>query len=123
MLARLDCAETVEFVTAPSLDYLAGRKAEFDFIFLDGDHRAHVVYREIPLALDALRPSGCLLLHDYHPDLRPVWSDGHVVHGPYLAVERLRRECGGLAALPLGALPWETKLRSNVTCLALLARE
>ena len=123
MLARLDCADVVEFVVDSSLDYLTGCEDEFDFIFLDGSHRTRVVYREIPLALRALRPNGCLLLHDYCPDMKPVWRDGKVLPGPWLAVERLRREGAGLVALPLGALPWPTKPGSNATCLALLARE
>ena len=123
MLAQLDFAGPARFVTADSLDYLAGREAEFDFIFLDGDHEARTVYQEIPLALKALRPEGCLLLHDYFPDLKPLWTDGKVIAGPFLAVRRLRREGGDLAALPLGALPWPTKPGSNVTSLAQLARK
>ena len=122
-LAQLDLAGATRFVTASALDYLAKREAEFDFIFLDGDHEARSVYREIPLALKALRPDGCLLLHDYFPDLKPLWTDGEVIPGPFLAVQRLRREGGDLAALPLGALPWPTKSGSNVTSLALLARK
>ena len=122
MLARLDCADSVEFTSAMSLDYLAGREEEFDFIFLDGSHRADVVYREIPLALKALQPGGHILLHDYFPSLKPLWSNGMVIPGPFLAVERLSREGAGLTAVPLAALPWPTKLNSRVTSLALLAR-
>ena len=123
MLARLDCAGVVEFACAMSLDYLSGRNEEFDFIFLDGSHSANIVYQEIPLALKALRPGGHVLLHDYFPSLKPLWSNGMVIPGPYLAIERLRREGAALLAVPLGALPWATKLDSNVTSLALLARE
>lgn len=123
MLARLDCIDSVEFTSAMSLDYLSGRNEEFDFIFLDGSHSADVVYREIPLALKALRPGGHVLLHDYFPSLKPLWSNGKVIPGPCLAFERLRRERAELTAVPLGALPWATKLDSNVTSLALLARE
>ena len=123
MLARLDCAQTVEFAVRSSLDYLAGCQAEFDFIFLDGDHSASNLYREIPLALEALAPGGHLLMHDYYPSLRSPIEDGGVIPGPYLAVERFRREGSGLAALPLGSLPWPTKLGTNASSLALLVRE
>ena len=122
MLARLGCADVVDFVVARSLDYLAGRDGEFDFVFLDGSHQAHIVYQEIPMALKALRPGGFLLMHDYFPNLKPVWDDGKVISGPYRAVERLQREGNGIAALPLGILPWPTKLGSNTTSLALLTR-
>lgn len=122
MLTHLGCAEMVEFVVARSLDYLAGRAAEFDFIFLDGGHGAHIVYQEIPLALRALRPDGCILLHDYFPDMRPLGPNNRVIPGPYLAVERLRRENAGLTVLPLGTLPWPQQLGSHVTTLAFLAR-
>ena len=123
MIARLDCADVVEFASAMSLDYLSGREAEFDFIFLDGSHRADIVYREIPLALKALRPGGRVLMHDYFPRLKPLWTGGRVIPGPCLAVERLRREGVGLTVVPFGALPWPTKSGSTVSSLALLARE
>ena len=64
-----------------------------------------------------------MLLHDYFPHLKPLWANGTVIPGPYLALERLRREGAALAAVPLGALPWATKLDSTLTSLALLARQ
>jgi hypothetical protein len=78
------------------------------------------VYREIPAALELLRPNGLILLHDYFPALRPLWSDRVVIPGPYLATARLMREGAKFRVLPLKALPWPTKFGSNVTSLALL---
>lgn len=112
----------VEFEVLPSLDYLTKSKEKFDFIFLDGDHSASTVYRELPAAMRCLTPGGFVLLHDYFPDLRPLWSDGSVLPGPFLAVERLSREYPALRVIPLGALPWSTKLGSNVTNLTLVTR-
>ena len=125
MLARLDCANLVEFVVASSLDYLAGREAEFDFVFVDHAASADVVYREIPLALTALCPGGHLLMHAYYPDGKPLHPGGVVAPGPHLAVRRLRRQGVGLAGLPLGPLPWPTEIggSNHVTSLALLVRE
>src|SRR6056297_1587609 len=40
-------ADLVEFVEARSLDYLERTAETFDFIFLDGDHSAATVYREV----------------------------------------------------------------------------
>jgi hypothetical protein len=46
-----------------------------------------------------------------------------MIAGPCLAVERGQREgSSGIVERPLRALPWPTKLGSNVTSLALLTR-
>lgn len=123
MIEQLGFGSMVEFRTEASLRFLGTCKRKFDFIFLDGDHSAQTVYQEIPAALELLRPGGVILLHDYFPDLRPLWSNGTVIPGPFLATERLRQEGAKLVVVPLGGLPWPTKLASNVTSLALLARE
>ena len=124
MLERLGCAGRVEFVVSRSLDYLAGRAdAEFDFVFLDGSHQPHIVYQEIAMALKALRPGGYLLMHDYFPGLKPLRGHSEVIAGPYRAVARLRREGNGVAALPLGALPWRDGAGADTTSLAVLARD
>jgi predicted O-methyltransferase YrrM len=123
MLQRLGCDQLATFITARSLDYLASCHNTYDLIFLDGDHSAAIVYREIPAALRRLRPGGLIVLHDYFPRMQPLWHDGMVSPGPYLATERLRAEGAGLRVLPFGALPWPTKLQSNVTSLALVERQ
>jgi predicted O-methyltransferase YrrM len=122
MVQEMGCGAFVEFVAEPSLSYLAGTDRRFDFIFLDGDHAARTVYQEIPAALSRLNPNGVILLHDYFPNLMPLWSDGAVIPGPFLATERRVAEGERLIVQPLGALPWPTKLQSNVTSLALLLR-
>jgi predicted O-methyltransferase YrrM len=122
MIERLGFGGIVEFVTAPSLVYAETCEDTFDFIFLDGSHAAAVVYQEIPMAMKLLKPGGIILLHDYFPDLRALWSNGGVIPGPFMATERLAREGAPISVLPLGKLPWLTKLGSNVTSLALLLR-
>lgn len=112
--------EHVTFVTNSSLTYLDECDESFDLIFLDGDHSAAMIYQEVPRALRRLRASGLLLLHDFFPKNRPLWSDRAVVPGPLLAVERLIRERANVSVIPLGSLPWPTKLHSNVTSLAVL---
>lgn len=121
MVDRLGFQDSVHFHVQSSLDYLAETDQRYDLIFLDGKHTAAHVYQEIPVALRALAPGGYLLLHDYYPNGKPLWSDGHVGYGPYRAVERLRREGAAIRATPLGSLPWPTKQNSNVTSLALLS--
>jgi predicted O-methyltransferase YrrM len=117
---RLGLQDRISFVTAGSLDYLASCDEEYDFIFLDGDHSPSTVYQEIPSALQALRPEGVILLHDYFPQLQPLWSNRTVIRGPWLATERLRFEGAQFEVIPLGELPWPTKLGSRTTSLALL---
>ena len=121
-LELLDIDSYVDFVTSKSTDYLAKSRDKFDFIFLDGEHTASAVYQEIPLALNLLNPDGVVLLHDFFPNLEPLWDDNNIIEGPYLAVNRYIKEGANLIALPLGKLPWKTKLNSNVTSLALLLK-
>ncbi len=122
MLDALGLAAFVNFETNTSLDYAKNTKKKFDFIFLDGDHSARSVYQEIPVALGLLQPGGVILLHDFFPKNIPLWSNGSVIPGPFLAVERIIKEGGNVQSLPLGKLPWRTKLGSNVTSLALFLR-
>ena len=122
LLASMNVADRAQFVCSSSLDFLSDSDESFDFIFLDGDHHAKTIFREIPLAVARLEQGGLILLHDYYPDGRPLWRDRKVLPGPYLAVDRWAREGTGIKALPLGELPWPTKLDSNVTSLAVLVR-
>jgi predicted O-methyltransferase YrrM len=121
-MAQLGMAGCVEFVVADSLSYFDRHADRYDFIFLDGDHAASTVYQELPRALKHLRAGGTILLHDFFPRQRPLWSNGAVVPGPSLAMERYQEEGAKARVLPLGALPWPTKLGSNVTSLALLTQ-
>ena len=125
IMDRTACSAFVTFHTSNSLDFLrreSGRDT-FDFVFLDGDHSAPAVYQEIPAVLARLKHPGFILLHDYFPKLKPLWSDGACRFGVRLAVQRLEREGAGIEVLPLGVLPWRTRLNSNVTSLALVVRK
>lgn len=122
MVDKFGCKSFVEFITDTSLNFASHCQRTFDFIFLDGDHSAATVYQEVPVALNLLKQNGVILLHDYFPNMKPLWTNGSVIPGPFLAIERLRREGLNVTVLPLGILPWPTKLQSNVTSLALLLR-
>lgn len=125
MIDRVGASRFVSFRRRDSLEFLRDETAaaRFDFIFLDGDHSAPAVYQEIPAALRRLNRPGFILLHDYFPTLRPLWSDGIVLYGPRLAVQKLQREGAAIGVLPLGELPWRTKLDCNLTSLALVGKE
>jgi predicted O-methyltransferase YrrM len=121
LIAKVGMVDAVRFVAQGSLAFLRAQGEPFDFIFLDGDHSAATVYREVPAAIGRLAPGGVILLHDYFPGGRPLWPGDPVIYGPWLAIDRLRREGAALQILPLGDLPWPTKLGRSVTSLAILA--
>ncbi len=121
LLETLGLREHVQFVSQRSVDYLASRPDGFDLIFLDGDHSAATVYQELPLALASLNSGGLILLHDYYPDGRSLWSDGKVIDGPWLALQRLESEGLRLQVVPFGTLPWPSKLGSQCSSLAILS--
>lgn len=123
MIRAIQCDDLVSFVNESSLTFLDRCEDKFDFIFLDGDHSATTVYQEIPRALKALKQDGVILLHDYFPKNRPIWVNGSLIPGPYLGVSRLRKEGAPIKVLPLGELPWPTKLGSRITSLALVSRD
>jgi predicted O-methyltransferase YrrM len=121
----MDCADFVRFIAQKSLDFLPKEPVQnYDLIFLDGSHAASVVYQEIPLALRLLAGNGVILLHDFYPRNKPLWSlNRRIIPGPWIATERLRAEGARIRVIPLGALPWPSKLGSNVTSLAVLTKE
>lgn len=121
-LSALGLDHLVEFRTGDSLQILSGLHKEFDMIFLDGNHRAPAVYREIPLALKCLVPGGSIVMHDYFPDGKPLWQESPAILGPWQAVKRLLDEGADMRVIPLGELPWETKWQSHTTSLAILSR-
>jgi len=110
----------VEFIHKDSIEYMQTTDNKFDFIFLDGDHSANAVYKEVSLALNLLNENGIILLHDYFPDKEPLWSNGKVIPGPFWAIERIKKEGVKIDVMPLGKLPWKTKLDSNITSLCIL---
>ncbi len=120
MIRDLGFSHFVKFVVDSSIHFISDCQETYDFIFLDGDHSAATVYQEVPLALKRLNPGGCILLHDYFPDAKPLWSNGAVLPGPYLAMDRFINAGANVEVKPLGNLPWPTKLNSNTTSLALL---
>ena len=122
MVKKLDCDNFVQFIENNSIDFLTNCQEKYDLIFLDGDHSAKTVYQEVPAALKLLNSGGYILLHDYFPQHKPLWSDGVLIPGPHMAVSRLQSEGANIKVLPFGALPWSTKLDSNVTSLALLGK-
>jgi hypothetical protein len=92
----------------------------FDFIFIDGSHRASDVYADVAGALARLNANGVIALHDFYPDARPLWPDEPVIPGVYLGVVRAIEECPDLGVVPLRQLPWRTKHGGHTTSLAVL---
>ena len=96
----------------PSLEFMAECDARYSLIFLDGDHSAHTIYREVPTALGLLG-DGIHLAAQLLPG-RVTLLGGHPDVGPWLATKRLGR--GGTAiARPVRrvALAHEAQLDSR----------
>src|SRR5262245_33312900 len=108
-IRALGAEALVKFVQEDSLRFLDHTEAQFDLIFLDGDHTQETVYQEIPKALNALRQEGFIILHDFFPGNQPLWRGNEPIPGPFLATEKLRSEGAQFEVLPLGELPWRTK--------------
>lgn len=121
-LKTLGCADMVDFVVQSSQSFMVSTDKRFDFIFLDGDHTAVSVYKELSLACKLLHPRGMILLHDYYPEGRSLFPDGNIITGPYQALERVKKENPDINVLPLGKLPWPTKQGSHMTSLALVIK-
>jgi predicted O-methyltransferase YrrM len=102
MLSELSKNLDVSFVTMDSAAFLNKTDLRFDLIFLDGDHSKETVLKEIPKSLTVLNKNGVILLHDYFPDSKPLWSDGSVVSGPFEATEELRKGVQNCGSFPLG---------------------
>lgn len=119
---NLECADVISFMKSLSCDFMKNTKEKYDFIFLDGDHGAGTVYKEMALALEILVPNGLILLHDYYPGGKALFPDGSIIPGPYRALERIRRENARIDVRPLGQLPWQTKQGVKATSLALVTR-
>jgi predicted O-methyltransferase YrrM len=122
LIASLGCEHLVRFEVGLSLNALTRGDRSFGMVFLDGSHDADMVYREIPLALRRLEPPGLIILHDYFPGMQPLWPGHPPLPGPALAAARFAAEGAGFAVLPLGDLPWPTKLGTHRTSLAILSR-
>jgi predicted O-methyltransferase YrrM len=120
MLERLGVDQLVRMEQRGSEAFLRGNAERFDFVFIDGSHRASDVYADVAGALAAINANGVIVLHDFYPGSRPLWSGEPAIPGPYLGVVRAIEECPDLGVVPLRQLPWPTKHGASATSLAVL---
>ena len=113
--AELSLLNLIQFHTGPSLEFMRRTNQRFDFVFLDGDHAASTVYQELGAALPLIHRESVVLLHDYCPDAKPLHVHCATEAGPFFALKRVRNENPEIEVLPLGELPWPTKLGTNIT--------
>lgn len=123
MMQAMGLSDIVTFHTSGSLNYIKSTDKKFDVIFLDGDHSATAVYNEVSASLPVLTSGGIVILHDYYPNGKPLFPNAQVISGPYLAMNRIMSETPSLQVIPLGNLPWPTKLGGNTTSLAVVVRK
>lgn len=87
-------ADRVEFVTATDANYLAGTDDRFDLICIDASKDSEEDYLTTGLALKRLNPGGLMFFDDVFPEGKPMKAGGYSVLGPWLMLERLKRESG-----------------------------
>jgi hypothetical protein len=116
----LSVDDLVRLESGGSESFFRTSMERFDFIFIDGSHRASDVYADVAGALARLNANGVIALHDFYPDARPLWPDEPVIPGVYLGVVRAIEECPDLGVVPLRQLPWRTKHGGHTTSLAVL---
>ncbi len=122
LIEQIGCDDLVSYKVSDSIKFLNECKDKFDLIFLDGSHSAVNVYVEVAHALKLLNPNGFIMLHDYFPSMKPLWSNNFVLPGPFLAIDRIKKEKNNIKIQPFGSLPWQTKLDSTNSSLALLGK-
>lgn len=120
MLERLDVDGLVHMKSQGSAAFFRSNAERFDFIFIDGSPRASDVYADVAAALSCLNANGVIVLNDFYPDARPLWSGEPAIPGVFLGVVRAIEECPDLGVVPLRQLPWRTKDGGHTTSLAVL---
>jgi len=110
----------ISFYDQGSSGFFAKCEEHFDFVFIDGSHRAVDVYDDIRNTLQNMRPEGIVVLHDYHQKGQRADTQEMPIPGVYLAVQRALREAGNLAVLPADPVPWPNQRGRYETSLALL---
>jgi predicted O-methyltransferase YrrM len=120
MLERLAVDHLVRMESEGSDTFFRSNTGRFDFIFIDGSHRASDVYADVAAALACLNANGVIALHDFYPDAQPLWAGERAIPGVYLGVVRAIQECPDLGVVPLKQLPWRTKHGGHTTSLAVL---
>lgn len=123
LLDDLELDIAVNFLSQDSLEYFETTDQKYDFIFLDGDHSARTVYKEVPRALKKLNKGGIILLHDYFKIGDSANPNNNFNSGPYLGIQRHINEGANVEVKTFGKLPWKTKYNSNLTSLALLLKK
>lgn len=124
MLTAAELDQHVHFVAQAAETFLNQDESTYDFIFLDGDHDAHAVYRELIFSADRLSPAGgYLALHDVYPAGEKLFGPSdEVIWGPAFALARLEGENRELKVQPVSPLPWPTKGGTYNSSLAMLFR-
>lgn len=121
MLGDLALETYVTFIHGRGDEYLRSSNDGYDFAFLDGDHLAASVYREMTLVSAQLNDAALIGLHDFASErMFSSYDNGWTIPGPYLAARRALNENGSIHAIPV-----DTHARSRWRercCLALICR-
>jgi predicted O-methyltransferase YrrM len=92
LMERAQVSERVDFFTESGLNYLRRTDTMFDFVCIDAGKNKQEDYEVVRLALSRLNPDGLIFMDDVFPHNRPIRPGGFSEPGPWLVLERLRRE-------------------------------
>lgn len=122
-VAQAGCSKIVQFVIGDSTKTLPRLLRYFDLVFIDGSHKVDIVFQDIINSSALLNYGGMIVLHDYYPDLKPLWScRSKITAGPFKAVRKIRQKEPRIDAISLNDLPWVNWEPSHKTTLAVLTR-
>lgn len=122
-LHAVDIQTPVNFHSCGSDKFFETEDKQFDFIFIDGSHRAIHVYQDIIGALKHCRNNAIIVLHDYYVDGQHNFREKFPLPGVFLGVHALEKEIADLLVIPLAKLPVEVNNLKYQTSLVLLCKK
>lgn len=85
-------------------EHIAQNSGLFDLVFIDGDHRAEQIYREVRSAMKFLSPNGVICLHDCNPHTEEMQTipqhPGEWTGDVWKGIARLRSEGFPVRVIP-----------------------
>jgi hypothetical protein len=113
----------VNFYSCGSHNFFSTEDKIFDFIFIDGSHRATHVYQDTINALKNCSTDAIIVLHDYYVGGKHNFREKFPLPGVFLGVRALEKKMSDLSVMPLAELPVEVNDLKYQTSLVVLCKK